>query len=220
MEELRFANELISGLDIDATCTYGQDPPDIIINLGDRKIGLEITKLVVEKTLKNFPTLDNLIKNAEIEYIKRYPNSKVHVIVSTKNFKIKKTQSSEIIDKLILELNNFIEHSKNPTTYFSDIDIVSYDTSGFKIMPFHGAGYEPTISDNIIQESVLKKEKDVHRYKSDFNEIWLLLTMPDASFISAEYHFPSNSDEELSKISNSLFDRIYITRNGDYKLLK
>ena len=219
-EELRFANELISMLNIDATCTSCQDPPDIIINIRDKKIGLEITKLVVEGSFKKTSPLDTLIRDVEIEYAKRYSNSNHYLIVSTKKFNFKKPQSSQIIDEIILELHNFIEHSKSPTTYFSYIEIVPVVTPYLKIFHIYEAGYEPTISDNIIKEVVLKKEADVHRYKRNFDEIWLLLTMPDAGFISSEYHFPSKQDEKLSQISNSEFDHIFITRNSEIFKLK
>jgi hypothetical protein len=149
------------------------ESPDILISLDEKLIGVELTDLVIRNNEKEkegllqklFTQIEEELEAESDKYNGIYSVEFIDSIdLNSKNQKLIKKEIKEIIQGEISFGNLVTRIHKSFNT-----NIHLYDSEASVVGP---------LTRDIVEERILRKEKNLFRYSSkNYNEIWLLLVM-------------------------------------------
>jgi len=191
--------------------------PDFIISYNNKCIGLEHTQILTEDASR-YLKIKSLFNYAEQIFESKYPNIKVHAIISIRNdqFDYKQKDKASLAIKIAdlvqstrlqqeIEIPDFIVNIR--TTIHSKVSF-SYKEKNREV------GY---LTRNRLKQEILKKESKISGYKnSEFEiaEFWLVLLIGSLSSVSYELNEAENYEMD------SEFDRVYLMADFDSVIIR
>jgi len=220
-EELFYTLEFISIMDTDVEfLDIGPNPPDMILKQGNSIIGLEVTTIVNAKMAYQSASVIDLLQRVEKIYSSQYPTHLYNLLVKVKVRNFRKRDKELIVNKIVGEIYNYLEGSDACLEYLSEINITEKHARRFRLFHLFDADYEHTVPDREVRISVLIKEKKLSNYQNKYDQNWLLLVLPSIYDFSASYTLPEKDDQQLSIITDSAFDKIFIMGRNRLLCLK
>jgi len=192
------------------------ETPDFIVNASDRKISIELTRLI-NPNLKEIEVYrDKIVKNAEKIFLEKYSED-LYVLVNCENIKLNRGKEIErkyafdlfnIIEKLYLANMNFefditLKDGKTLNHFINRLQITN--RLGFSNWQHFGAHVVGKIDINWLSEKIITKEKNIKKYKELFDENWLLLISNFGTKSSAHRY-----DYLDFKEINTEFDKVFV----------
>lgn len=220
-EELLYTLEFISLMDTDVEFfDIGPNPPDLILKQGNSIIGLEVTTIVNERMAYQSASVIDLLQRVEKVYTSQYPTHLYNLLVKVKVLNFRKRDKELIVKKIVGEIYNYLEGNDACLEYLSEINIMEQHVKRLRIFPLFDADYEHTVQDREVRISVLIKEMKLSKYQNKYDQNWLLLVLPSFCDFSASYTLPEKYDSQLSTITDSAFDKIFIMGRNRLLYLK
>lgn len=169
------------------------DPPlpDVIIEAGGRKIGIELTELIINDSEKRKEVIqESVLKEAQKEFEERYALP-LHVTVSftdsleDKGLK-KKLVAEHLAEIIIHQISQIKDELKNQESfsinlnrlnnqYFHSISIFYLSKLTIPCWSPLNSFWVPELPHIYIQEVITQKSKKVKGYLSGCEEVWLLI---------------------------------------------
>ncbi len=199
------------------------DPPDIIVKIDDRFIGVEVTSIVSnvpQRILENeysiiFTRVKETLIKSGVEYLEIR-------IEPEKNQKLNRDQCVEVIVNVCLQqLDNLrlkrTELAINPTPGIKKIVafkttqqelFIGFDSRSHGFGPLYDFRVKPVIENKI---SKLKKSRQANPQSySILNEIWLLMTVEGTFYAN----YTGVSKNQISIMSENCYDQIFVFHQG------
>lgn len=223
--EERFLTKFLSNADLNlivaAITVANPEPPDFkfdqYLDGIFKNVGIEITRVINPELKKEEAAQDQIIRLAREKFaaistqkLTVYASFNQHAQKVFNPNEIKKI-SDDLFDfvRIIVQKNEpfqfkVVANKELPHTMFSEVTVSNFN--GFENWQRFGAFRVPHINESWFLEVVERKEKAVHKYKSRFDEAWLLMVANFGSK-SSYYQF---SQLQQARFNSSPFDRIYI----------
>lgn len=192
--ELYLAERFLPELFKEQHYTVSQPTPplsDVIINVGERKIGIEMTALISDEfTRRQESDQDSILREAQILFEKKYhlPLQVSITFAETANWgKLNRNQIANFIATTVinsvLKINNLAQY---PSTFDIKIDNIEnpyiYTIDIFYSQPLTipcwtalTSCWVPSLPIEKIKEIINRKNKNVSGYLKDCDEVWLLI---------------------------------------------
>ena len=209
--------------DIVCTDIHDVDPPDFYVTYSSKRIAVEVTNIYIEpnpgrkgsKSKRQESLRGQWLRQLSLDY---YEECKIPI-----NVKISFPCSEELQTDISCEVLTVLHKSAELTdwewkTYKLECDrkIVEIDIHRLSgIADFEGysrwtcitdrIGEVAPISEDHINNALQKKEKKLETYRSDCDEVWLLLVI-DKSWKSGKLLF----DDKQLALKNTAFDSVWL----------
>lgn len=213
------------GLDAGTELLVGSDPPDIVAICGVSTIGIEVRRIYKDETrsgsrdrqrLSAFKNVIDLAAKIHAENSNRFIHVSVHF---NSNANIRKAQFEDIANLMVnqvCKLNLDIGQTFNLRS--EDLWGPDWPEAVLRISggclegegpPFWGLSSWSLLcetTDRIIQNALDDKEKNISKWKNNFNESWVLFII-DGSVSSS---FMKPHDRMTANVYKSSFDRAFV----------
>lgn len=205
------------------------ETPDFIVNIDNKLISIEHTRLINPHLKKIEQYRERIIKSAQIKFEKKY-SAQLYLLVTFNNIILKsgKIAEQKYINEVFTLIENvylcnkdyeFIVHSKKRKARVSElIESFSVDNSrNFSNWQHFGAYLVDWIDMEWLTEVIEKKENNIERYQNKFSENWLLL-VSDFGTKASSHRFDKIDFSEIK----TKFDKIYLYsfRADEIEILK
>ncbi|KAA1244554.1 hypothetical protein [Aquimarina sp. RZ0] len=193
------------------------ETPDFIVNLGEKIVSIEHTRLINPDLKKVEQHKDKIIKNAQKRFENKY-SEELYVLLTFNNIILESGKSAEEkytdeVFKLIEEIYLFNKEYKfriNSRRQKSKVSkLINYfsidNTWNFANWQHFGAYRVEKMNMGWFGEVISNKEKNIKRYPKGFDENWLLLVSDFGT--KASTHCYDRID--FSNIKTE-FDKIYL----------
>lgn len=235
--ELRQVGKFLSKLDVDldSLIPNTEDPPDLLLNLNDKQIGIEHTMVPVkngEKLNSEYKTFDKVISEAQSLYEQDDLPPNYVVInfkspISTRKNKKDKTVKDllDLVSQYTPELggNEYVENfvPSDELPYFTDrIKISRHVKYTNSLWQRPGLVWSGAISNSDIIPRINNKNERLIKtqYYRNFDEVWLLLVVEGKEWSD----FATLKPDSFVVSEEWRFDKIYICQmfGGEYERLK
>jgi len=193
------------------------ETPDFIVDINNRKISIEHTRLI-NPQLQEIETYRNkIIKTAQKKFEEKY-SDKLYVLITFKNIELKggiKEQNNytnevfNLIERIYLDNKEYdfrITSKRDIAKVCPTIESFSVNnTETFSHWQHFGAYRVDWIDMKWLQSIITKKEQNIVKYSGNFDGHWLLLVSDFGTKASA-----NRTDLIDFSIIKSKFDKIYI----------
>lgn len=204
--------------------------PDVIVQLSDRRIGIEITTLVVDKKLvQRESSQKSILSEAQRIFEQQYqlPLNVAVSFVDGASWKKRDCEQVSIfladaVSKLVLEVKDLPQYRIKFDAVKEDVAHTHVTGIGVSYLKqvtnpcwcSHEGFYVPDVSFENIEKIIKKKNKNVSGYMLDCDEVWLLIieTGAQSSYFD---HF----EDVQSHVFESIFKKIMIGRYSKGSLL-
>jgi len=175
------------GLDLKVTSITDSEAPDFIIETVDKKISIELTGLINPDLRQVEAYRDKIIKQAESKFREKY-NEDLYTLVTFENVDLNsgKNEEAKYADKLFtaietlflankdFEFDITLKDDKRINEFISRLHI--NNRLGFNNWQHFGAYLVDFVKMEWLTERIIEKEKNLKKYKDNFDENWLLLS--------------------------------------------
>jgi hypothetical protein len=191
--------------------------PDFIIKYKSKLVGLEHTRIFT-KNADNYNRTKSIIDYSETIYKKKFPEDKVHVIISVNNDNLEYKQNEK--KAIATEIANYVNCVKNQIKvekpkYIEDVRTTIHSKISFSYKEKNWeAEYLPK---ERLEEAIRNKEEKLSIYQKDEKEIseyWLVLLI--GSLSSASYELNENENYKM----DSKFNRVYLMADFDATIVR
>jgi len=191
--------------------------PDFIIKYKSKLVGLEHTRIFT-KNADNYNRTKSIIDYSETIYKKKFPEDKVHGIISVNNDNLEYKQNEK--KAIATEIANYVNCVKNQIKvekpkYIEDVRTTIHSKISFSYKEKNWeAEYLPK---ERLEEAIRNKEEKLSIYQKDEKEIseyWLVLLI--GSLSSASYELNENENYKM----DSKFNRVYLMADFDATIVR
>lgn len=192
--------------------------PDFILEVGNKIIGLEHTRIVDSEKSQNVYSISNLFAAAAKEYQESHPESKICATFRLKNDTLNFEQRDK--RKIIQTISAFVNEARmgdfqNQPDFIDEIVIMPNSVVSFSYLEnnFRGKVLTPLELRNAISIKEAKLEK-YYSQSNSINEFWLVLIV--GSLNSASFELDENIDYRME----SKFDRVYLMSDFSVEIIE
>lgn len=194
------------------------ETPDFKTLINNKSISIEHTKLIHPNLQQVEKYTDKIVLLAHEKFKQKYPDEKLYVLITFENIIFKGGKIAEenyvnevfeIVEKVYLKNKEYsfdietLRHKEKESDLIESFWISN--NKNFENWQTFGAFLVDYIDINWLKSIINKKEKNLTKYKYDFEENWLLLMSDFGTRASA-----NRIDHiDFSKIESE-FDKIYI----------
>jgi len=213
---------VLKNLIINESCLEDSERPDFILNLPDKKIGIEVTRIVSIQQEQ----VRNALNGAYIkikDFLDKYPQKGHCVSCHLQDYLYNegcKIRINDIEEGIVSEIMGMWNHSLEEENckfiwIYDDFYVPGYDQNDFSINEVYWC------SDDIqdaIDKSIISKRKKLKNYRiqpcnSDIEEYWLVINIPS----STSYWF---RPEKIYTTPTNEYAKIFLTKDSEFKILK
>jgi hypothetical protein len=204
--------------------------PDAIIQLANRRIGIEITTLVVDERLMQMESSQQAILSETQKIFEQQHQLPIHVAVSFENRASWKKRDCEQVSVFLSNtVAQLVGKAKNLPQYQTQFDIVLENIEHTHINRISilylkqltiscwsplGGFWVPNAPVEEVQKIISKKNQNIDGYLSGCNEVWLLILET-----GAQSSYFSNFEKLLPHTFGSGFAKTMIGRVSKGELL-
>lgn len=208
-DEIITAGRFLFKLNEAARVIHADESPDVIAQMNDEKFGLEIRVIRNEQdeAQQLVGSSENLIRKAEDEMKRKYPDDKIQVNVYLKHEFVEREDRARVIAEIVEYIHDFYHETRCPRPDSLDNIIILNDRNG-PTLRYNPGGYaQPWLTEDVLRTAIADKNAlcESYRRNSGLETQWLLLVIGETGPASFEIN-----DLKISGKIESNFDRIYI----------
>ncbi|MBI5773105.1 MAG: hypothetical protein HZA89_05090 [Verrucomicrobia bacterium] len=210
----------LSGRIVDSLAEQLEPPaPDIVFRDGERKIGLEITRIVSNQEDRRVEEeLERLLAEAQSTFEGQGGPPLLVAVFWSHNFKPKKSNRRQLVSglvNLVLQNNPNIGDEvdlgwhnlpKEWQSILHRVGIHRWPKLHQGLWQNSKAAAVPEKDESILQDCVTKKEKHVTGYRSLCNEVWFLI-VAETNKVSSWWELNASASQATYRTS---FDRVFV----------
>ncbi|WP_421763559.1 hypothetical protein [Ekhidna sp.] len=234
-KERNIFDHFIKILNLKAENLQQPDPPDIVADIYNRKIGIEITEIYPDsigakrgsKRAKNELTREKILELTITEVQKKikWPFDLIVLFQRNEISDHDVKNLPKIISEIIIEILKDVTPTEDwkKFEYFNqdqNINLNHFSILVNKHIIKHtfspiALDWIPNLKSDIIRDAIKRKEGKLDRYKNNSDEVWLILC--ELGGIASSFASVSEATKEKF---NSVFDRIYLFRYQYKKVIQ
>jgi len=193
------------------------ETPDFEVNIGDKIISIEHSRLINPQLQKVEQYRDKIIKNAQKRFEEKYTD-KLYVLITFRNINLQGGKEAEqkyvdevfnLIEEIYLNNKRFefkVRATRHTDRVSKTIECLSVDNiQNFSHWQHFGAYLVEWVDMKWLKSIIEKKEKNIVNYQKEYQENWLLLVSDFGTKASA-----NRTDFIDFSVIESKFDKIYI----------
>lgn len=192
--------------------------PDFILQVDNKVIGLEHTRIIDETKSQKFFSISNLFNEAAKEFASSYPDKHICATFRLKNDNLDFGQSEK--KELIKSINHFVLDALNGNyqsqpDFIEEVRIMNNSVVSFSFLENNFSGSKLTVSE--LRKAISIKETKLQKYYRQSNEInnfWLVLMV--GSLNSASFEFDDNTNYR----TESIFDKVFLMSDFSEEIIE
>lgn len=204
------------GIKPDGLLPLKNDPPDFSLQIDNRFISIEHTRLINPKMKEKEEYKDKIIKEAQKRFENKH-NEKIYALITFQQVDLEGKHRFEeyvlgvldVIEQIYLNNKNFEFFISSKLNSFGVSDLIESITINNKDNFSHWQHFNsflvPEVDINHFQNLISKKEKRIDAYSNQFDENWLLI-VGELGTEASTYTFHQMNFSEI----HSKFDKIYL----------
>lgn len=221
--ELHLLNNFIANSNMEVTSIIDDEPPDFIIEIENKKISVELTRLINPNIKEVEKYKERVVKQVEKRFLDKY-DVELYVLIKFTDVILHRKKETQYTDYLFTTIERVYLTNKDlkfDIHYEShgEVDFVSTIDVG-NVLEFHnwqsfGAFLVDYVEAGWFRTRIAEKEGNIKDYKTPFDENWLLMVSHLGTKASA-IRFENMDFQNI----NSSFEKIYIYKYKENQIIE